>query len=45
METEIQQFEWDISIDGQDDVIFIDTGDGAVYLTISDLQTMLQALV
>ena len=44
METTLQGFEWDVSIDGLDDVIFIDTGDGAVYLTKSDLQTMLEAL-
>jgi len=47
METELAGIEWDVSWDqqGQQDVIFIDNdGPQQVYLTKSDLQTMLEAL-
>ena len=40
----MQNIPWDVSIDGQDDVIMIDCGDNAVYLNKSDLQIMLEAL-
>ena len=49
METEMQNYPWDICIDADspnyEDVIMIDLGDTTVYLTKSDLTDMLEAIL
>lgn len=44
--TDIHSLEWEVSYchETDQDVIMIDTGDDVVYLTLSDLEKMVEAL-